>query len=564
MTKEFIEKNLVNREGDLLFTKIKNSEYNKYTKEELYCIYHSIHEKTCKEGHPLIFKSFKKGYKECAKCRDLNGFYNLNNLKEYAKSNLFTARHVKKIKEYYNINTRDIYLWNNDIEYCPVCGKEKKIINQTGCAKTCSLKCGNGTPRRKLSEEEKKKAKEKRIKTCLQRYGVSSNLLLIDNKGLNNSMHNEDVRAKRDNTMLERYGTIHPLQNKELVQKAQDTFKKGFEKSTFGDHNKRKHFENIEDYNEDYIRENFIKEGVFLSKEFQDYFNASSSVSLNLMRYFGLWDEKISRPEQIIAAVLNTVDESFVKTKKVIKPYELDFYSEEHNLAVECHGDYWHSKEKGTAVDYHKMKADLCNNKGVFLYQFFENEIFNKQEIIKSMIDSKLQRTVIVQAEDCSIKGIRDDKVLKRFYEDNHIQGSPVSIVDMVSTVNIGLYSNNELVYLSSFIKSADSNYELVRHSNVLGVTVRCGFSSTLVYFEENYNPKNLEVRANRRWNADVEDNLYTKNAFYRSHLTDPVCMFYKNGQYFDTKEALNKDLSKSGHYTLYDAGSIVYKKEYK
>ena len=56
-------------------------------------------------------------------------------------------------------------------------------------------------------------------------------------------------------------------------------------------------------------------------------------------------------------------------TRQIISPYELDFYLPDHNLAIECNGDYWHSmREEG----YHINKYNLCKKKGIQLIHIWE------------------------------------------------------------------------------------------------------------------------------------------------------------------------------------------------
>ena len=77
-----------------------------------------------------------------------------------------------------------------------------------------------------------------------------------------------------------------------------------------------------------------------------------------------------------------------VNTRKIISPYELDFYISKYNLAIECNGDYWHSIEhnekwKGNKFR-HLDKYLMCKEKGIRLIQIPESEWFsNKDYFIK-------------------------------------------------------------------------------------------------------------------------------------------------------------------------------------
>jgi len=567
MKKEEIQRNLLDIKGNLKFTKLKK-EYPEISKEDCYKIFFN---KTglCLKGHKLKFISFKQGYRECKVCQDLNNFYSINNLKEYSKNNLFTSTQIKKILEYHNLNTKDIYLWNNSKKYCPICNKERKFINQVGYAKTCSAKCGAKLLRPKLSQEQEKERQLKKQKTCIERYGVKCTLELIDNSGPNNAMAQADSigNIKKKKTMLERYYVEYPTQNKDILKKIKETRNKNKKDDTFGYHHTRRHFTNIGDFNEEFIKVNFVKE-YFLEKAFEEYFNCSRNTTLRIKRFFNMWDEHLSFPEQIIKKYLK----DFIKTKKVIPPYEIDFYNEKLKFGVEVHGDYWHSIESGTDKNYHKMKSDMCKEKGVVLYQFFENEIINDEDIVASMISSKMGNNRRVYARKCIIKAV-NVKDSKDFCKKTHLQGYAKS------KFKLGLYYNNELIQLMTIGKpryTKEAEYEIIRFSSKLNTTVVGGFSKLLTYFERKYKPKNIISYANRRWS---EGDVYEKTGFTKIRITPPGFRYFKGGKYFAREElqkhklegklniynnkiSTKENIKNNGYLTLYDSGNIVYIKK--
>ena len=75
------------------------------------------------------------------------------------------------------------------------------------------------------------------------------------------------------------------------------------------------------------------------------------------------------------------------KNRKIIKPFELDFYIPKHNLAIECNGDYWHSTSvKSSDKNYHLKKYLMCKEKGVRLIQIPESEWYNNKEFFIDLI----------------------------------------------------------------------------------------------------------------------------------------------------------------------------------
>ena len=96
-----------------------------------------------------------------------------------------------------------------------------------------------------------KEIQEKIKKTNLEKYGVEniSSLESIKNKKREN-YKNSDTKEKTIKTNIERYGVPSVSQ---------------------------RNIKNFQNYNIDYVRNNFIKDGRFLAKDFRDYFNISSS-----------------------------------------------------------------------------------------------------------------------------------------------------------------------------------------------------------------------------------------------------------------------------------------------
>ena len=125
-------------------------------------------------------------------------------------------------------------------------------------------------------------------------------------------------------------------------------------------------------------------------------------------------------------------------SKKVIGE-ELDIYLPEFKLAIEFNGLYWHN-EITKDKNYHKRKSDLCKDKGIQLIHIWEDDWNYKQDIVKSMILNKLNKTSIkIYARKCNLKEITNNETIRKFLNENHIQGF------VGSTVKLGLFYNNEL-----------------------------------------------------------------------------------------------------------------------
>ena len=253
--------------------------------------------------------------------------------------------------------------------------------------------------------------------------------------------------------------------------------------------------------------------------------------------------------------------------RTVLKGKELDLYSEKHKLAIEVNGLYWHS-DKFREKNYHLNKTLECLNDNVNLLQFWDSEINEKPDIVKSMISSRLDLNQKIYARKCVIKEV-SSKESKQFQNDNHIQGSTVS------SINYGLYYKNELVALMTFAKSRFNkkyDWELVRYCNKLNLTIVGGASKLFNWFLKN-NDGSIISYANRRYS---NGNLYHLLNFKLIDSTKPNYMYFRNNvllsrvkcqkhklskllDNFDEKLSEKENMKNNGYDRIYDCGNHVF-----
>lgn len=196
--------------------------------------------------------------------------------------------------------------------------------------------------------------------------------------------------------------------------------------------------------------------------------------------------------------------------RSLIYPYEVDFYFPEQKIAVELDGLFWHCELKKDD-NYHLMKTEKCNDKGVQLIHIFEDEWIHNRDICISRIKNILGFTPIkIGARKCEIKVVSKNEEIE-FLNINHIQGF------VPSMVAYGLYYNNELVSLMSFgsyrrnlgRKQIDNEYELLRLCNKINYNIIGGASRLLKFFIKVNNPFKIISYADRRWSlGDVYEKL--------------------------------------------------------
>ena len=246
--------------------------------------------------------------------------------------------------------------------------------------------------------------------------------------------------------------------------------------------------------------------------------------------------------KEIIEYIKSLIDLPIIeRDRTILTGKELDIYMPDKKIAIEFNGVYWHSESKLKSKIYHLRKTMSCANHGIQLLHIYDYQWNVKQEIIKSLISSKLGCADKIFARKCELKVV--NAVVKRnFLNETHIQGT------CNSSVNLGLYFNNELVALATFGKSRyDKKYEweLLRYSSKLQTTVVGGFSKLIKHFIEMYQPKNILTYCDR--NTSV-GNLYLKTGFKLIGTTGPNYFYFKDHSVFSReqyqKHTLHKKLS--------------------
>ncbi len=350
--------------------------------------------------------------------------------------------------------------------------------------------------------------KEKTKATNTERYGVV------------NPSKSVEIKNKISNTIKERYGVDWAMQSPEIQQKSADTCLKKygvdnyFKTELFSElKNKIDKDEMVEKIfykdrlggkvipkfaPEDYINTNTIYtwQCVICNTEFSSNLRNGVIPRCPTCYPIKLSSSKIEEELSEFCKNLN-VGKIIRNTKDIITPYELDIYIPDKKFAIEMDGLYWHSEVGGKKdKNYHITKTDMCMDEDIQLIQIYEDEWFNKPDIIKSIIKSKLG--VIenkVYARKCKIVEVENDIAID-FLDDNHLQGS-------INGTHIGLEFNGEVLCLVTIGKSRfDKRYdlEILRFCNKLNTIVVGGFSKIFKYIRKNYENKSIITYADKRY----------------------------------------------------------------
>jgi hypothetical protein len=268
--------------------------------------------------------------------------------------------------------------------------------------------------------------------------------------------------------------------------------------------------------------------------------------------------------ETQVGSFIESLGIGYIKNdKKILKGKEIDIYIPEYNIAIECNGIYWHS-ELFKSSDYHISKTNKCNEEGISLLHIWEDDWDSKKEIIKSIIRNRLGKVNNrIYARKCDIREV-NTKDYKLFLNNNHIQGYASS------SINLGLYFNDELVSLMTFGWRRTNNkkeYELIRFCNELNTSVIGGASKLFKYFVDNTKFEYLISY------ADISlfgGGVYKKLGFVFDTLSKPNYFWVINGKRIHrynyskrklVKQGFDKDkteleiMNERGYYRIFSTG---------
>lgn len=144
-------------------------------------------------------------------------------------------------------------------------------------------------------------------------------------------------------------------------------------------------------------------------------------------------------------------------------------------LAIEIDGIYWHSENRKPNIKItNKNKLKNLRQAGFTLNAFYEDEVNNKPDLVKSMLASKLGLTKKIGARKTIIKKV-EVKDRKNFFNKNHIEN------DVPAREAYGLYIGNELMCCIS-IRSNNKlkRDEIARFATKQGVTIVGGLSKLI------------------------------------------------------------------------------------
>ena len=264
-------------------------------------------------------------------------------------------------------------------------------------------------------------------------------------------------------------------------------------------------------------------------------------------------------------------DEIIENTKRIIPPKELDIYIPKMKLAIEYNGLYWHD-ENHVNANYHLVKTNMCNEKGIDLIHIFEDDWLYKKEIVKSMIASRFGvYKEKIFARKCQIKEIEKDQA-KIFFNENHLQGFAYG------DLYLGLIFNDELIQCICINKKGwhDGNVELTRMVTKLNTQVVGGFSKLMKHISDYIEYKSITSYVYKAWfngkgyiesgfkivkeNSPSYSYIVNGRRVHKSHFRkNKIKKMFERGElkFYDSNKTEHENMIENKIYRIYDCGTM-------
>ena len=233
-----------------------------------------------------------------------------------------------------------------------------------------------------------------------------------------------------------------------------------------------------------------------------------------------------SKPETDIKNYIEQFGYTCTKNRKILSGKELDIYIKEKNIAIEFNGNKFHTEWFGKKDKrYHLEKTIECQKNNIGLIQIFEDEYYNKKEIVLNKIQHIIgenKNLPKIMGRKCIIKEI-NNTLSESFLEKNHIQGY------VASTIYLGAFYQEKLIAVMTFKrekKDCDS-WELTRFASDNKYVCQGVGGKLFKYFIRNYKPQEVKSFADRRWTINEKNNIYIQLGFKFAGYTKPDYKYY-------------------------------------
>lgn len=403
---------------------------------------------------------------------------------EWFQSNINHLQHIPQLSK------KLAFLKEGYITECPKCVVCNQPVTFSDgmisevCSQACSLKNPNRAAKISSSKQliDHNKANIKRKVTMLEKYGCETNSQRVEIKEI---IREKASKRQLNNVAYQKLNDINWLEQEYQVKK---------------------------------------RSALEISLELNcDYSTVLNKVRMNGWEVRQVYNTSIAQKqlEEFIQS-LGFITSS--PTNLLNGKQEIDIYIKERRFGIELDGLLYHSYntfETKQQKYYHYNKTFTAKQNNIDLIHITDQQWNEQQDIVKSIIKSKLGLLKKIFARKCIIKEV-SVKEAKTFFNDNHIQGY------VGSKYRYGLYYNEELLSCISFgIPRYDKNYdwELLRFCTKINHQVLGGFSKLLKHFRNNVSGSIITYADCMRGYG----NVYEKNGFTLSRFS-PIGYFWTDG----------------------------------
>ena len=467
-----------------------------------------------------------------------------------------------------------IYCLTHDLlsrNKCTECNNEIKFNH--GYAKYCSRKCANNNieviekNRKNVSisllkayENNGNEIKNKRKQTLFKKYKIN----------VDSPFSIPEIKESIKNTIQTKYG----VDNVFYLKKYRSNGRKISQQSSISFN--KKHGYDIDYLNDNKILVNNIcKIHGNVEMDNTTFYNRAHRNRNGIICPICNPINSFSSFEQDFIKILEklNINNYIQNDRKIINPLELDFYFPEYNIAIELNGVYWHSELYKDEM-YHKIKSDLCEDKGIQLIQIWEDDFYDNTNLIESILSAKFNKIQNrIFGRNCTIDNI-SPLIYRNFLTENHIQGC------VNSSIKYGLFYEKELVSVMGFGKlrkplgktDIENKYELHRFCNKKNTIVIGGASKLFKHFEKLNNYTSILSYAKRDYS---NGNLYNQLGFEYKGKTGPGFYWLINNKrkhrYNYRKDKISnketnhlsavKIMHNKGYIRCYDSGNLRFEK---
>lgn len=397
-----------------------------------------------------------------------------------------------------------------------------------------------------------------------------------------------EVRANCNN---ETFGSPSPFGSPEI-------YKRGVEKmiGSSGRLANQEHIEHFENINEQYWRSHFVRNGLFLLHDCCKYHNITQSSASKYRRAFNI-NEPVQPTyviEKEIAEFLSQFGECHTHDKKAIYPLELDVYFPGKKVGIEHDGllfhgcyDFRNHVDAFENKDKQKHKMDLCDAKGIRLFQIFEDEWKNTtyRNIWKSIMRDYFGQNKSISGEMLTFSELSESTFLG-FVSENSLEAERA-----YGDIYIGAFFKDELVFAACLV-NVNKQIDIMEQYP----SFTC-FLASLVVSKKGYSIKNqpwVMTLALKRLFPDkkyilesyfcgrrtfIPDNYDNFELFILSHIGEPSCFYFRKSgdrripsdwavssylktflKNYDETISPEENLRRNRYYKIYDSGIYVYK----